>query len=452
MHAITRQALSRRTLLRGAGAALGLPLLDAMTPAFGAPGAAQKSSPTRMAFIYVPNGIIMEDFTPQADGADFQLTRILKPLANFRSDFSVLSGLNDQNGNALGDGPGDHARAGASYLTGVHCRKTAGADIRGGISADQIAAQSLGSASRLASLELGCEDSRTVGNCDSGYSCAYTNSISWKSPTTPMPPELNPRMVFERLFGEIDTDLDAATRRRRARYRKSLLDSVQEDTRQLVKTLGAADRRKVDEYLTAVREIEQRIARAESDNRDLTPPIGKPAGIPIVFQEYLKLMYDLNVIAFQADITRVSTLMVGREGSMRVYPEIGIPDPHHPLTHHRNNGEWIEKVARINTLHVEMLAYFLGRLKSTTDGNGTLLDSTMIAYGSGLGDGNRHTHEDLPVLLAGRGGGAFRGGRHIRFPEGTPITNLYMTMLDRMGVRPDTLGDSTGKLEQLSGL
>lgn len=448
MRIITRRHLSRRTVLRGLGAAIALPLLDAMTPALAAPAA--KKSPNRLTFVYVPNGIVMEDWTPAAVGADYELTRILKPLAAHKGDLFVLSGLNDHNGNALGDGPGDHARAGASFLTGVHCKKTAGADIRAGISADQIAAQALSSVTRLPSLELGCEDARTVGNCDSGYSCAYTNSISWRSPTTPMPPEVNPRMAFERLFGAADLDLDPATRARRALYRKSILDTVGEDTRSLVRTLGTQDRRKIDEYLTGIREIEKRIQGAEKAHKEEVPSVEKPSGIPAAFQDYLKLMYDLQIAAFQTDTTRVSTLMVGREGSLRVYPEIGIPDPHHPLTHHRNNADWIEKVTRINCLHTEMLAYFLDRLKSTPDGDGTLLDSAMVVYGSGLSDGNAHTHEDLPILLAGRGGGAFKPGRHLRYAAGTPITNLYMTLLERMGVKPETLGDSTGTLQQLA--
>lgn len=449
---VTRQRLPRRRVLQGVGAAIALPLLDAMLPAFAAAAPARAIKPARVAFVYVPNGIVQEHWTPEREGRDYAFTSILKPLEPFRQNLFVLSGLDDRNGNALGDGPGDHARAGASYLTGVHCKKTAGADIQGGISADQIAAMALGSATRLPSIELGCEDARTVGNCDSGYSCAYTNSISWRSPTTPMPPELNPRLVFERLFGTEDLSLDPAARARRAAYRKSILDAVQEDTRALVGTLGAADRRKIDEYLTAVREIEKRIEIAEKDNRELRPAVQKPAGVPIDFTEYLKLMYDLQVVAFQADVTRISTLMVGREGSMRVYPEIGIPDPHHPLTHHRNNPDWIEKVVKINTLHTELLAYFLGRLQATREGEGTLLDHTMVVYGSGLADGNRHTHEDLPVLLAGRGGGGLKPGRHLRYKNGTPITNLYLTVLDRMGVRPESIGDSTGRVEHLSDI
>ncbi len=445
---ITRKHLSRRTVLKGIGATIALPMLDAMTPAL----AAVSKAPVRLSFVYVPNGIVMENWTPKGTGRDFEFTRILKPLEPFREDLFVLSGLDDHNGNALGDGPGDHARAGASFLTGVHCRKTAGADIRNGISADQVAAQAIGSATRLPSLELGCEDSRTVGNCDSGYSCAYTNSISWRSETTPMPPEVNPRMAFERLFGTADLSLSPEVRARRAEYRKSILDLVREDTQKLAGTLGKSDRRKIDEYLSAVREIEQRIGKAEKESNEVTPNIEKPAGIPISFLDYAKLMFDLQVVAFQADLTRVSTLMLGREGSMRVYPEIGIPDPHHPLTHHRNNPDWIEKVARINSLHTEQFAYFLKRLKSTPDGDGALLDHSMVVYGSGLCDGNRHSHENLPVLLAGRGDGSLKPGRHIVYKRGTPMTNLYLALLDRMGVQPEKIGDSTGKVEHLAKL
>jgi hypothetical protein len=448
---IIRKHLPRRSFLKGVGVTVALPLLDAMTPAL-ARAAGATPAPVRLAFVYVPNGIMMNDWTPAATGRAFEFTRILKPLEPFREDLLVLSGLEEHNGNALGDGPGDHARAGAAFLTGVHCTKTEGADIRNGTSADQIAAQALATKTRFPSIELGCEDSRTVGNCDSGYSCAYTNSISWRSPTTPMPPELNPRIVFERLFGTADFSSSPETRARRALYRKSILDLAREDTQQLVGTLGPADRRKLDEYLSAVREIEQRIESAEKDNRQLTPGIEKPAGIPITLPDYARLMFDLQVVAFQSDLTRVSTLMIGREGSMRVYPEIGVPDPHHPLTHHRENPEWIEKVIQINCLHTELFAYLLKRLKSTADGDGTLLDHSMIVYGSGLSDGNRHVHENLPVLLAGRGNGSLKPGRHVVFPSGTPITNLYLSLLDRMSIGVDRLGDSTGRAGQLSDL
>lgn len=451
MNEITRKSLDRRTMLKGVGVALGLPVLDAMTPAFAERGPA-KAAPVRLAFIYVPNGIIMDAFTPKAEGADFELTRVLKPLEAVKSELFILSGLRDQNGEAGPDGAGDHARAGASYLTGVRPKKTAGADIKGGISADQVAAQFLGQRTRLASLELGCDDSRVVGNCDSGYSCAYSNSVSWRTPNTPMPPEVNPRLVFERLFGTYDPSIRPEERARRLSRRQSILDLVQADTKKLVGNLGPADKRKVDEYLTAVREIEKRIALAEKEGAPTLPELEKPAGVPVVFGDYVKMMYDLQALAFQTDSTRISTLMIGREGSNRVYPEIGVPESHHPITHHRNQPEWIEKVTKINVYHAELFAHFLNKLKNTPDGSGSLLDNCMIVYGSGLSDGNQHAHSDLPVVVAGRGAGALKPGRHIRYTSGTPMTNLYLTLLDRAGVRPESIGDSTGKVEHLSGV
>jgi Protein of unknown function (DUF1552) len=446
---ITRKHLPRRSFLRGLGAAVALPALDAMTPAL----AAAPKPPIRLAFVYVPNGVVNIDWwTPKGEGTTYAFPRLTKPLERFRDDILMLTGLDDHNGNALGDGPGDHGRAGASFLSGVHCKKTAGADIQAGISADQAAAQLLGARTRFASLELGCEDSRTVGNCDSGYSCAYTNSISWRTPTQPNPPEVNPRHVFERLFGTADRSLAPGVRARRAEYRKSILDLVRTDTQHLLGTLGASDKRKLDEYLHAVREIETRIASAEDANREFTPPLEKPAGIPIDFRDYARLMCDLLLLAFQTDLTRISTLMFAREGSMRVYPEIGIPDPHHPLTHHRNNADWIEKVAVINTLHVELFTYFLDKLKTAKEGDGTLLDHSMIVYGAGISDGNRHNHENLPIVLAGRGGGSLKPGRHLVYKPGKPMTNLYLALLDCMGAHPERIGDSTGRLEQLTGL
>jgi|RhiMetdeSRZDD1v2_1073273.scaffolds.fasta_scaffold01201_8 hypothetical protein len=445
---ITRKYIPRRTFLKGMGAVVALPMLDAMTPAL-ARAAATRKAPVRLAFTYVPNGITMADWTPTTEGLEFEFTRVLKPLEPFRNDMLVVSGLAQRNGNALGDGPGDHARAAAAYLTGVHPRKTAGSDIQNGISVDQIAAEELAGATRFPSLELGCDDSRTIGNCDSGYSCAYTNSLAWRGPATPMPPETNPRLVFERLFGDIDTSLPPEVRARRLLYRRSILDLVSERTTRLAADLGPSDKRKLDEYLSSIREIERRIERAEQDLTDLTPTIDKPSGVPVLYADYVNLMFDLQLVAFQTDLTRVVTLMMGREGSMRTYPEIGIPDPHHPLTHHRNNAEWIEKVTQINTLHTKLFAGFLEKLKNAPDGDGTLLDHSIVLYGSGLSDGNRHTHEDLPLLIVGRGGN-FRLGSHIVYPKGTPMNNLFLTLLDRMGVQQESLGDSTGKIEQLS--
>ena len=447
---ITGKHIARRSFLRGVGTAIALPFLDAMTPAFGASRIGAVNAPRRMAFVYVPNGIIMKDWTPAAEGSTFDFTRILKPLEPHRQNLMVLSGLTQNTGRALGDGPGDHARAAASFLTGIHPKKTSGADISLGVSIDQIAAQKVGSATRFASLELGCEDGRLVGNCDSGYSCAYSNSISWRTSTTPLPPEVNPRAVFERLFG--DASETPEVRAKRLAYNKSILDFVLDDTQKLKGDLGRTDRRKLDEYLDAVREIERRIEQAEHDHTQFTPNMEKPEGVPIEFADHVRLMFDLMTLAFQADLTRISTFMICREGSTRTYREIGVSDAHHPLTHHRNNPEWIEKVTKINCFHLEQFAYFVNKLKSTPDGDGTLLDRMMVVYGSGLSDGNQHTHNELPVVLAGAGNGALRPGRHVRYPKETPMNNLYVAMLDHMGVPPEKIGDSTGELEHLTDL
>ena len=443
---ITGTYLPRRTFLKGLGVSLALPMLDAMTPAMAA--AAVKRAPTRLAFTYVPNGVTMDAWTPVESGAGFAFPRILKPLEAYRSQTLVLSGLAQHNANALEDGAGDHARAAACYLTGVHPKKTAGEDIQAGVSVDQIAAQHIGADSRFPSIELGCDDSRTVGNCDSGYSCAYTNSLSWRSPTSPMPPETNPRLAFERLFGG-DAGLDPATKAIRRRDRRSILDIVAERTSSLVVTLGPADRRKVDEYLTSVREIERRIEIAERDTTEVTPDFDMPSGVPVLYGDYATLMFDMQALALQSDLTRVSTLMMGREGSLRTYPEIGVPDPHHPLTHHRDNPEWIEKVTKVNVFHMEQFARFVGKLAAMPEGDGTVLDHTVIVYGSGIADGNKHTHENLPVLLVG-GGAGLKGDRHLVYDDNTPMTNFYLTLLDRVGVREDQIGDSTGRVEHLA--
>ncbi len=450
---IRRVQLSRRTLLRGIGATVALPFLDAMKPAFSAsPSRLDNRIPVRLAFSYVPNGIIMEDWTPATAGALRELPSVLEPISEFRDDVMLLTGLTHNNGRALGDGPGDHARAAASFLTGIHPKKTDGADILNGISVDQVAAELVGGRTRFASIELGTEHGRLAGNCDSGYSCAYSNSISWRSETTPMPPEINPRLVFERLFGRPGGSDDPVERAKRKRYEKSILDFVQQDTRKLQSELGPTDRRKLDEYLTGVREIEKRIEASEASAAQTTPSMDRPFGVPVDFAEHAKLMFDLQVVAFQTDQTRIATFMIAREGSNRTYREIGVPGAHHGLTHHRNDEEKIRQISKINRYHMELFSYFLKRLDSIPDGDGTLLDHSMVVYGSGLADGNKHTHHDLPVLVAGRAAGGLHPGRHLRYDTETPMANLYLTLLDRLGVHPEAIGDSNGRLEHLTDI
>jgi len=432
--------INRRMLLRGAGAAIAMPLLDAMRPAMAASKGGNQAR--RVSVVYVPNGIVMKDWLVEKPGTDFAFTRILQPLEKFREDIVVVSGLSNHAAvNAKGGG---HAKASGSFLSCAAPKYTAGADVRAGVTFDQIAAQQFAADTRVPSLQLGCEDARMIGNCDTGSSCAYTNSLSWKNPDTPLAVEVNPRSVFERLFGTVDPSLDAATRARRALYKKSILDLTRENTKSLVASLGSQDKRKMDEYLTSIREVEARIAKAENDPEI---PLGeKPSGIPFAYAEYVKLMFDLQVVAFQSDISRVSTMMLGREGSVRTYPEIGVPDPHHPLTHHRNHPDFIEKVTKINCFHVELFTYFLERLKATQDGDGTLLDHSTILYGAALSDGNQHSNHNLPLLVAGHAGGQ-RGGRHVAAKAMTPAANLFVNMLDRVGVATEAFGDSTGRLD-----
>ena len=448
---MTRKSLNRRTILRGLGTAVALPFLDAMTPAFGAaPNLSGSAAPRRLVFAYVPNGVIMEDWTPAAAGADFELTRILKPLEAYREKLLVLSGLTHNNGRALGDGPGDHARAAASYLTGMHPKKTSGADIKLGISVDQVAANAIGQQTRFASLELGTEPGRLAGNCDSGYSCAYSNSISWRSETIPNPPEINPRLVFERLFGSEDQPTDPAARERRKAYKKSILDFVRDDTQSLLGDLGTTDRRKMEEYLTAVRDIEKRLDMAEQNDAPvMTPEFERPAGVPVEFAEHVDLMFGLMTTALQADQTRVASFMFGREGSNRTYRPIGVSGAHHGMTHHRGDAEKIEDIAKINVFHMELFSRFIQKLADTPEGDASLLDNTAVIYGSGISDGNKHLHHDLPVAVVG-GGEFLRTGRHIRHEEETPMTNFYLSMLDKVGVDVDQMGDSNGPLPGLS--
>jgi hypothetical protein len=420
-----------------------------MTPAF----ASTPAPVHRAVYLYTPNGVIMRDWTPAAEGAGFEFTPTLKPLEPFRDRVTVLTGLAHHNGESLGDGAGDHARAGATWLTGVHPKKTEGADIQNAMSVDQILAKEIGRQAALPSLELGLEDVRIVGGCDSGYSCAYSNTISWSSPGTPIPYEINPRAVFERLFGDDGDTTDPAARAVESRENRSLLDFVMADTGRISGTLGSADRRKMSDYLDSVREIERRIQQAEAKNAAAAPlpAIDRPDGIPPTFEEHIRLMFDLITVAFQADITRVVSLMYSREASNRTYRSIGVPDAHHGLSHHQNDPAKMARLQLIDHHHVDMCAYFLARLQAARDGDGTLLDHSSILYGASLSDSNRHLHDNLPALLIG-GGTRARGGRHIRYAKGTPMTNLHLSMLDSFGVDPERIGDSTGRLEHLTDL
>lgn len=450
-----KTALSRRGFLRGLGTTLALPFLESIAPArvlaSGAKALAD-SPPLRLAFFYVPNGIHMPQWTPSQTGASYELPPILEPLAPLRNDFQVLSGLTCNTARANDDGGGDHARSASSFLSCAQAFKTHGTGVRVGTSVDQLAAAHLGNYTRLPSLQLTTETGRQTGSCDTGYSCAYTHHISWLSESAPAPTELDPRVVFERLFGSGNADEEAQSVFLRSRYRKSVLDFVLSDAQRLEPRLGRQDRRKLDEYFSSVREIERRMVVAER-RQDLpapTPPPGadqKPKGIPADYQAHLQLLQDMSVLAFQGDVTRIATLMYARAGSNRSYGCIGVPQAHHSLSHHGGDEKKQAKIARINRYHVEQFKAFLLRLKAIPEGEGTLLDHSMIVYGSAISDGNRHTHDDLPILLAGGGGGSLDSGRHVRYPKETPLANLYTGLLQRVGVQTDRFADSTGTLQ-----
>lgn len=439
--------ISRRTVLRGLGTAVAIPWLESSLPRV-AFGAEAPKPPVRLAFLCVPNGKHMPDWKPEKEGADFELKPILQPVAKFKDQMLQLTGLTLDGGFAHGDGPGDHARSCASFLTGAHPKKTHGADIKNGVSVDQVAAQKIGEQTRFPSLELGIERGSQSGNCDSGYSCAYSANVAWRTETSPVAKEIDPAVVFDRLFGNGDSQEQGLAKAKRSRFRKSVLDFVQEDAKQLQRRLGASDQRKLDEYLFAVRDIERRIGGAEKlTGAEQGINYSRPAGVPAKFEDHTKLLFDLMTLAFQTDSTRVISFMYANEGSNRNYNEVGVNEGHHSLSHHGNKADKQEKISKINHFHITLLNHFLERLAAIPEGSGTLLDNSMIMYGSGLGDGNRHNHDDLPVVVFGKGGGALKTGEHQVHPNKTPLTNLYRSMLEIAGAGVDSFSDSTGLLE-----
>ncbi|HYR58605.1 MAG TPA: DUF1552 domain-containing protein [Chthoniobacteraceae bacterium] len=447
--------LTRRRFLRGLGIGIGLPFLESIAPlgkalAATASKAATTHSggPLRMAFLYVPNGVNVARWKPNGEGADYQLGETMAPLAGLKEHFQIFSGFEQRLGWSNGDGGGDHARANATILTGARPKKTSGSDIRLGISVDQLAAQYAAQQTRFASLELSCDGVRKSGACDSGYSCAYQFNVSWRSETAPVAPESNPRLVFERLFGSGKGEERQKSFALRNTREKSILDFVMEDARSLNRELGRNDQHKLDEYLTGVREIEQRIQKAERFGPLPDPHADSPAGVPADYQAHIRLMMDMLALAFQTDSTRVSTFMLAHDGSNRSFREIGVTDGHHNLSHHQNNPAILEKIGQIDLFYTQQLAYFLTKLRDTKERDGrSILDNSMIVYCGGLSDGNRHAHDNLPVVLAGRAGGVLTPGRHVNLGDKTPMTNLYVRMLNIMGVPTDRFGDSTGILK-----
>jgi len=442
---ITKKAIPRRTMLKGLGASLALPLLDGMVPAFTALRDTAANPVRRLGIVYVPNGMMMDHWTPATEGVGFDFPTILQPLERFRDQVQVLSGMHGV------DAEGPHARASTRFLTGVASQRDDGSNLKAGISMDQIAGRVLGRETQLATLELAIDGRDFAGSCDEGFSCAYTNTLSWANETTPLPMENNPRAVFERLFGDSGST-DPAVRKARLEKDASLLDSVTDRARALSRQLGSTDQAKLDQYLEAVRDIERRIQMAEAQSDREIPVVDQPAGIPDTFGEHSRMMFDLLALAYETDLTRVATFMMGREITGRTYAEIGVPDAHHPISHHQRDPVKLEKLKKINLYHAELFAEFIARLDSTPDGDGTLLDHSMIVYGAGMADSNSHYSGNLPILLAG--GGAGTGGRHMQYAADTPLANLHLSLLDKMGVPIETLGDSTGRLplETLSGV
>ncbi len=449
-----KRQLSRRHFLRGVGVCVALPAFHSLLPKAAlanalAPAVTPTGAPLRMAFLYVPNGVNVNCWRPEGEGADYQLNRTMEPLADFKQDFQVFSGLEHKNGWAGPDGAGDHARANATILTGARPKKTSGSDIRLGISVDQLAANHVGRFTRFPSLELSCDGVRKSGSCDSGYSCAYQFNLAWRSETTPVAPESNPRLVFERLFGAGDAETRKKEAEQRQAKQSSILDFVQDDARRLHHQLGRNDQQKLDEYLTGVREIERRLEQTKNFTTP-NPGVPAPEGQPDNYRDHIRLMCDMMVLAFQTDSTRVATFLLAHDGSNRSFKDIGVSEGHHELSHHQNDKEKLEKIAKIDQFYAEQLAYVLGKMRNVQDIDGrSLLENSMVIYASGLADPDRHAHDNLPVILAGHGGGSLNPGRHVKLGENTPMTNLYVGMLNVMGVPVKSFGDSTGRLETI---
>ena len=450
---IMKTCLPRRTVLRGLGATLALPLLDAMVPALTTIVKTAAKPVRRLGLIYSGNGMQMESWTPTGEGAAFEFSPSLSPLAPFRDRLLVITGLNNSNvaDGAAGEGVGDHSRGPGTFLTGVRIKKSEGAGIRAGVSMDQIAAREGGKETPVASLELAIESTDLAGMCDPGYSCAYSGTIAWSNPTTPLPMENDPRATFERMFGA-DGSTDPRVRADQLLTERSILDSVTQDVRHLQKRLGLGDRAKLAQYLEAVRDVERRIQVTEAKDAPDLPAVNQPAGIPPTFEEHIRVMYDLLALAYQGDLTRVFTFMVCRELSPRSYPLSGTNATHHNTSHFQNDPEKMAAITKINTHHMRLFAEFLEKLRTTPDGEGSLLDQVMILYGAGMGNADRHYHNNLPIVLLGGGAGQLQGGRHLRYPEDTPLMNLHATLLDKMGIPVEHLGDSTGTLAELSGV
>ena len=440
---ITKKAIPRRSVLRGIGATLALPLLDGMVPALSAIRTTAARGMRRFGVVYVPNGMAMEHWTPTGEGTAFEFSPILQPMAPLRDRTLVLTGLNP------GPGGGAHAGASTKFLTGVAGRMTDGAEIHSGTSIDQLLGKELGQYTQLSSLELALDGRDFAGSCDAGFSCAYTNTISWRTPTTPLPMENNPRVVFERLFGDSGST-DPAVRLARIKEDRSILDSVIEKVVDLQQGIGPGDRQKIGQYLDAVRDVERRIQKAEEQSARELPLVQQPAGIPATFEEHMRLMFDLQLLAYQTDLTRVASFMVGREISGRTYNQIGIPDAHHPLSHHLDDPVKIGIMSKINTYHVVLFAEFVEKMRATPDGDGSLLDHSLLLYGAGMSNSNAHAPINLPIMLVGGAGGGLEGGRHITYPEDTPMANLLMAIMDALGVPMDQVGDSNGMLDVLS--